>query len=173
MLQPCGKTICVCTKKFLGLLWAEKCIPGCAGCLWALVHALYKYPGTKMKGCHYVAKSNVWCVGFQPFSVLFSEVIHIYVYKTLMCLLMAQAIGLMERAVPRAVSQVFRHIPLSLKAPTSLWFQFSFLSMLCFAFLFFCISWSGCAGYSCPPGARLCQPLNSLVTLSFGMFSFW
>lgn len=41
----------------------------------------------------YVANSNVWCVGFQHFSVLSSEVVHVYAYKTLMCLLMVEAIG--------------------------------------------------------------------------------
>lgn len=53
---------------------------------------------------------------FSLFPVLFSKVMHIYACKTLMCLLMAKAIDLMERTVPRAVSQVFRHISLS-KSP--------------------------------------------------------
>lgn len=46
---------------------------------------------------------GVWVFCF--FSVLSSEAIHIYACKMLMCLLMARAIGLMEREVPRAVSQ--------------------------------------------------------------------
>lgn len=143
-------------------------------CLWALVHALCKYPGTKMKGCHHVANSNVWCVGFQPFSVLCSEVQHIYACKMcLIRLLMAKDIGLMEGAGPRAVSQVSRHVSLSFKAPRPLWFHFSFLSVLCFSLLFSCISWCGCAGYSCFPGATVCQPLDSPVTLSLGMLNSW
>lgn len=122
------KIIYAFTKKLLGPLWAEECLPWCAVCLWALMHTLYKYPGTKMKGCHYVANSNVWCVSFQPFSVLSSEVIHIYACKTLMCLLMTKAIGLMERGVPRAVSQVFKHISLFKSSHISL---FSLLISAC------------------------------------------
>lgn len=144
------------------------------GVLWALEHSLYKYPGIKMKGCHYVANSSVWCVSFLPFSVLSSEAIHIYARKMFMCLLLAKAIGLMERAVPGAVSQVFRHNSLSLRAPTSLWFYFSFLSRLCFSFLFCCISCCGCAGCSCFPGAVLLDPASGFSrSLSLRMLSPW
>lgn len=173
-ITGCGKTIYAFTKKLLGSLRAEECLPRSAVCLWALVHALYKYPGTKMKGCHYVSISNVWCVSFWLFSVFpLRQYIFMHARKTLMCLLMAKAIGLMERAVPRAVSQAFRHISLSLKAPTSLCFHVSFLSVLCFFLLFSCISWCGSVRCSCFPWCLLCQSLDSLITLSLGMLSSW
>lgn len=80
--------------------------------------------GQRGRDVIYVANSNVWCVGFQHFSVLSSEVVHVYAYKTLMCLLMAEAIGPMQSAGPRAVSQASRHVSLSFKPPRSLWFHF-------------------------------------------------
>lgn len=44
-----GKPSILSPKKLLGPLWDEECLPWCAVCLWALMYALYKYSGTKMK----------------------------------------------------------------------------------------------------------------------------
>lgn len=70
--------------------------------------------------------------GVWVFSLFLSFPLRQYIFmhakNTLMCLLMAKAIGLMERAVPSAVSQVFRHISLFKSPHISL---FSLLISVC------------------------------------------
>lgn len=70
--------------------------------------------------------------GVWVFSLFLSFPLRQYIFmhakKTLMCLLMAKAIGLMERAVPWAVSRFFRHISLFKSPHISL---FSLLISVC------------------------------------------
>lgn len=92
-----------------------------------------------MKGSRYVVNSNVGGVSFLPFSVLSSEVMYLCT-QNINVLAHGKGHRSDGKGVPGTVSQVFRHISLSLKAPTSLWFPFSFLSIPCFSFLFSCVS---------------------------------
>lgn len=106
-------------------------------------------------------------------TVLYSEVIHTYGYKMLMCLLTVKALGLTESAVPRAEPKVCRpiwsHQGSLVSFFTSVCPTLLFISLFLLLWAWMCLP----VGITASLVTMLCQPLNSPLTLSLRVLSFW
>lgn len=127
----------------------------------------------KMKGCHYVA-NLAYGVQFSSLylTVLSLEVIHIYAYKMLIYLLIVEGLRSDRRCCAKSRVQ---GLQVQLKPPGLFGFTshstFTALFISLFLLLLVWTCWPVSITASLVP--VLCQPLNSPVTLSLRVLSFW